>query len=99
MKKIAFIAGILIIPGFLNPAAAHFRFEGLLPFSEDYCSGLSHEPQAELSAQIESLPPSYGPQPMAVPWVAYGCKDANGKIITRGAVIPADEVKHERKTE
>lgn len=93
MKQIAYIAGILIIPGLLNPAAAHFRFEGLAPFSHDYCSGLPAEPAEEARAADEVLLPSHGPQPAVRPWVAYGCKDASGKIIKRAPSLPHEEPK------
>lgn len=93
MNKFAYIAGILLIPGLLNPAAAHFRFEGLMPFSHDYCSGLVEAPAEELGVGDDALLPTHGPQPVTRPWVAYGCKDAAGNIIKRGPALPSEELK------
>lgn len=76
MKKILFITGMAIIPGLFSPALAGFRFEGLAPFNESYCSGEARDARPTPALDPEAPAPSSLPVARPRPWAPLGCKSA-----------------------
>lgn len=94
--KTLFIAGMAIIPGLFNPAAAAFSFEGLQAYSLSYCAGLEAESEADEAPEGADQAADQTTVGTAT-WVAYGCKDGEGNVIRRDRTRPASTAPGESK--
>lgn len=94
--KTLFIAGMAIIPGLFNPAAAAFSFEGLQAYSLSYCAGLEAESRADEAPEGADQAADQTTVGTAT-WVAYGCKDSEGNVIRCDRTRPASTAPGERK--